>query len=101
MNRAPANAEELFNAICELIPDAMTLHKVPGVAFGITCEGRDFIRGFGVTSVDHPLPVDRSFFVKYDRSCYSGHCAPAPTAAAFPLWPSRPRHASRLHRAKR
>jgi CubicO group peptidase (beta-lactamase class C family) len=58
MNRAPASAEELFNTICELIPNAMTRHQIPGAALGITCEGRDFIRGFGVTSVDHPLPVD-------------------------------------------
>lgn len=54
------DAGELFAAICERIPDAMSRHKVPGVALGITCEGRDFARGFGVTSINHPLPVDES-----------------------------------------
>ncbi len=52
------DVEELFTAICDRIPDAMARHKVPGVALGIVCEGREFIRGFGVTSVRHPLPVD-------------------------------------------
>src|SRR5262245_48989905 len=45
-----SNAEQLFHAICELIPAAMERHKVPGVALGITCDGREFIRGFGVTN---------------------------------------------------
>ena len=54
------DAAELFAAICERIPDAISRHKVPGVAFGITCEGRDFARGFGVTSINHPLPVDEN-----------------------------------------
>lgn len=50
--------EELFTEICDRIPDAMARHKVPGVALGIVCEGREFIKGFGVTSIRHPLPVD-------------------------------------------
>ena len=52
------DAEELFNGICDRIPDAMARHKVPGVAIGIVCEGREFMKGFGVTNVRHPLPVD-------------------------------------------
>ena len=36
----------------------MARHKVPGVALGIVCEGREFMKGFGVTNVRHPLPVD-------------------------------------------
>ena len=39
-------AEELFNSICERIPEALIRHKVPGVALGITCDGQDFVRGF-------------------------------------------------------
>jgi CubicO group peptidase (beta-lactamase class C family) len=50
--------QELFDAICERIPDALRRHKVPGVAVGITCDGQDFVRGFGVTNIDNPLPVD-------------------------------------------
>lgn len=32
--------------------------KVPGVALGLVCDGEEVILGQGVTSVDHPLPVD-------------------------------------------
>lgn len=52
------DAEELFRGICDRIPDAMARHRVPGVALGIVCEGREFMQGFGVTNVRHPLPVD-------------------------------------------
>ena len=52
------DVEELFAGICDRIPDAMVRHKVPGVALGVVCEGREFIKGFGVTNVRHPLPVD-------------------------------------------
>src|SRR5262245_10537280 len=51
-------AQELFTSICERIPDALARHKVPGVVLGITSEGPDLVRGFGVTNIDHPLPVD-------------------------------------------
>ena len=52
------DVEELFTGICDRIPDAMARHKVPGVALGIVCEGREFIKGFGVTNIRHPMPVD-------------------------------------------
>jgi CubicO group peptidase (beta-lactamase class C family) len=52
------DAEAVFKSICELIPDAMKRHRVPGVAFGILADGREFTAGFGVTNVRHPLPVD-------------------------------------------
>ena len=55
-----SSAEQLFHAICELIQAAMERHKVPGVTLGITCNGREFTRGFGVTNVNHPLPVDEN-----------------------------------------
>jgi CubicO group peptidase (beta-lactamase class C family) len=32
--------------------------KVPGVAIGVIAGGKEFSQGFGVTNVDHPLPVD-------------------------------------------
>jgi CubicO group peptidase (beta-lactamase class C family) len=52
------DGEALFKSICELIPDAMKRHRVPGLAFGIVADGREFSAGFGVTNVRHPLPVD-------------------------------------------
>ena len=45
------DVEELFRGICDRIPDAMARHRVSGVAFGIVCEGREFMQGFGVTNV--------------------------------------------------
>jgi CubicO group peptidase (beta-lactamase class C family) len=55
---AAMDAEALFKSICELIPDAMKRHRVPGVAVGVLADGRDYSAGFGVTNVRHPLPVD-------------------------------------------
>ncbi len=52
------DVDELFAGICDRIPDAMAKHKVPGVVLGIVCEGRELIKGFGVTSIRNPLPVD-------------------------------------------
>jgi CubicO group peptidase (beta-lactamase class C family) len=52
------DAEALFKSICELIPDAMKRHRVPGVAVGILADGCEFSAGFGVTNVRHPQAVD-------------------------------------------
>jgi hypothetical protein len=38
------DVEELFTGICDRIPDAMARLKVPGVALGIVCEGREFMK---------------------------------------------------------
>jgi CubicO group peptidase (beta-lactamase class C family) len=53
-------AQELFTSICARLPDALTRHKVPGAVLGITSEGQDLVSGFGVTNIDHPLPVDEN-----------------------------------------
>jgi CubicO group peptidase (beta-lactamase class C family) len=47
-----------FKALCEQIVAAMRRIQVPGVAVGLVDGGAEHIAGFGVTSVDHPLPVD-------------------------------------------
>jgi CubicO group peptidase (beta-lactamase class C family) len=36
----------------------MAAYGIPGVAVGILHRGAEYIRGFGVTDVDHPVPVD-------------------------------------------
>jgi CubicO group peptidase (beta-lactamase class C family) len=51
-------ADALFRALDERIEAAMKRYHVPGVAVGVYWQGRDHVRGFGVTNVDHPLPVD-------------------------------------------
>ncbi len=33
-------------------------HAVPGAAVGLIADGEEWMHGFGVTSVEHPLPVD-------------------------------------------
>ena len=51
-------AEALFRALDERIEAAMKRFHVPGVAVGVYWQGREHMKGFGVTNVDHPLPVD-------------------------------------------
>lgn len=41
-----------------LVRDAMERYHVPGVAIGMLRAGDIDVAGFGVTSVEHPLPVD-------------------------------------------
>src|SRR6478735_2939919 len=36
----------------------MERYRVPGLALGLLTDGRRAVRGFGVTSVENPLPVD-------------------------------------------
>jgi CubicO group peptidase (beta-lactamase class C family) len=46
-----------FKKIAQKIISEMKRLQVPGVAVGIWHEGREFAEGFGITSVEHPLPV--------------------------------------------
>ncbi|GAB1692439.1 serine hydrolase domain-containing protein [Krasilnikovia sp. M28-CT-15] len=50
----PAPVRELE----EKIREAMARYAVPGVALGLYHRGTEYVRGFGVTSVDDPQPVD-------------------------------------------
>src|ERR1700730_17062104 len=51
-------AETLLRALDERIEAAMKRFRVPGVAVGVYWQGREHLRGFGVTNVAHPLAVD-------------------------------------------
>jgi CubicO group peptidase (beta-lactamase class C family) len=51
-------ADALFRELDERIEAAMKRYHVPGVAVGIWSQGREHLRGFGVTNVDHSVPVD-------------------------------------------
>lgn len=46
-----------FRAVCEKILELMDKHKVPGMSIGVLCDGVEYTAGFGVTNIDHPLPV--------------------------------------------
>jgi CubicO group peptidase (beta-lactamase class C family) len=51
-------SQAIFEELSEFTREEMRTHQVPGVGLGVVFDGRDFLAGFGVTSVDHPLPVD-------------------------------------------
>lgn len=46
-----------FRKVAKKIVSEMKRLEVPGVAIGIYHKGREWTAGFGVTSVEHPLPV--------------------------------------------
>src|SRR4051794_39975893 len=52
--RLPAALREL----AEKIEAGMQRYGIPGVALGLSYRGTDYVRGFGVTNVDEPAPVD-------------------------------------------
>ena len=42
----------------DLVREGMSRHHVPGVAIGILHDGDEDIAAYGVTNLEHPLPVD-------------------------------------------
>jgi len=46
-----------FKKIAQKIVSEMKRLQVPGVAVGIWHQGKEFADGFGVTNLEHPLPV--------------------------------------------
>ena len=61
LHASPANAAataDRFRELGDFVTRRMTELKVPGVAVGVIADGEEFMAGFGVTNVDHPLPVD-------------------------------------------
>ncbi|MGA7672131.1 MAG: serine hydrolase domain-containing protein [Nitrolancea sp.] len=51
------NADTLFQQLSDFVQEGMKRLNVPGVGLGIQFDGREFVAGFGVTSVPNPLPV--------------------------------------------
>ncbi len=56
--RAEDKAQVMFQELGDFVRESMQLRNVPGVALGAVFDGREFLAGFGVTSVNNPLPVD-------------------------------------------
>lgn len=54
---AQAAADARFDALVTLAQRRMAEYGVPGVAIGVIADGRDTVRGLGVTNVEDPLPV--------------------------------------------
>jgi len=46
-----------FLKVCETIVSEMKRLKIPGVSVGIYHKGKEYTAGFGVTSIENPLPV--------------------------------------------
>jgi CubicO group peptidase (beta-lactamase class C family) len=51
-------ADPDFRALDEKIQAAMAQYQIPGVALGLYYQGQEHVRGYGVTNVDYPQPVD-------------------------------------------
>jgi len=47
-----------FGDLDAKIQDGMKSHAIPGVAVAVLAGGQEYVKGYGVTNVDHPLPVD-------------------------------------------
>src|SRR5215210_2160149 len=52
------DAADLFRALDAKIEAAMADHHIPGVAVGVYHQGQEYVRGYGLTNVDYPQPVD-------------------------------------------
>ena len=50
--------EELFRELDTKIDAGMARYRIPGVAIGVLYQGQEYVRGYGVTNVDEPAPVD-------------------------------------------
>ena len=48
----------LFDELDAKIRAGMREHGIPGVAVGMIHRGKRYVKGYGVTNVDHPTPVD-------------------------------------------
>jgi CubicO group peptidase (beta-lactamase class C family) len=58
MNLSTAHIEDpTFKKIARKIVSEMKRLQVPGVAIGVWHRGQELAEGFGITSVEHPLPV--------------------------------------------
>jgi CubicO group peptidase (beta-lactamase class C family) len=50
--------EALFRELDAKIEAAMARHHIPGVAVGVYYQGQEYVRGYAITCVDAPQPVD-------------------------------------------
>jgi CubicO group peptidase (beta-lactamase class C family) len=50
--------DAVFTALDQKIMEGMERYSVPGVAVGVIWRGREYMRGYGVTDVSNPQPVN-------------------------------------------
>src|SRR5689334_3372254 len=54
----PAPGRGLFRELDEKIHEGMAKYAIPGAAVGVLYRGQEYLKGYGVTNVDYPVPVD-------------------------------------------
>lgn len=54
----PAKPASAFDELDGKITAGMKAYGIPGAAVGVWAGGREYLKGYGVTNIDHPLPVD-------------------------------------------
>src|SRR5947207_13215659 len=52
------SSTSIFGRLGAFVQEEMERLHVPGVAIGVVHDGEEYADGFGVTSVENPLPVD-------------------------------------------
>ena len=57
MKTKTASLDSKFNTINKHIAKEMKRLHVPGIAIGIYCKDKEWTAGFGVTNLEHPLPI--------------------------------------------
>jgi CubicO group peptidase (beta-lactamase class C family) len=55
---AAQDADALFHELDAMIDAGMAAYQIPGAAVGVYYQGQEYVRGYGVTTVDYPQPVD-------------------------------------------
>jgi CubicO group peptidase (beta-lactamase class C family) len=58
VGRVAAHPGSALRELDAKIRAGMARYAIPGVAVGVLHRGRQFVRGYGVTNVDYPVPVD-------------------------------------------
>lgn len=74
VSATPTDLDQRFRALADLVTARMAELQVPGVAVGVILEGREHAAGFGITNLDHPLPVDAAtlFQIGSTSKTYTG-----------------------------
>ena len=54
----PPAAARLFRELDAKIRAGMASNAIPGAAVGVLYQGIEYVKGYGVTNVDYPVPVD-------------------------------------------
>ena len=65
---------DAVRALEDKIRDGMARYGIPGVAVGLWCRGFSYVRGFGVTNIEDPVPVtgDTVFRVGSTTKTFTG-----------------------------